>query len=101
MPDYKPSFPKWARQELSKVVPILDEDGRELLGVRTFVINSHINLAFITFVAEGVLLCLFVCKSVRPNEDDKIYVQLVKRVNKKNKKLLHLNATKSGTHVPG
>ncbi|XP_022053137.1 cyclin-dependent kinase 2 [Acanthochromis polyacanthus] len=32
MPDYKPSFPKWARQELSKVVPLLDEDGRELLG---------------------------------------------------------------------
>ncbi len=36
MPDYKPSFPKWARQDLSKVVPLLDEDGRELLGVRTF-----------------------------------------------------------------
>lgn len=35
MPDYKPSFPKWARQELSKVVPPLDDDGRELLGVRT------------------------------------------------------------------
>ncbi|KAF3856505.1 hypothetical protein F7725_017228 [Dissostichus mawsoni] len=32
MPDYKPSFPKWARQDLAKVVPILDEDGRELLG---------------------------------------------------------------------
>lgn len=32
MPDYKPSFPKWIRQELSKVVPLLDEDGRELLG---------------------------------------------------------------------
>uniref|UniRef100_A0A674BGR2 cyclin-dependent kinase n=1 Tax=Salmo trutta TaxID=8032 RepID=A0A674BGR2_SALTR len=31
MPDYKPSFPKWTRQELSKVVPPLDEDGRELL----------------------------------------------------------------------
>uniref|UniRef100_A0A3P8NLS1 cyclin-dependent kinase n=1 Tax=Astatotilapia calliptera TaxID=8154 RepID=A0A3P8NLS1_ASTCA len=32
MPDYKPTFPKWARQDLSKVVPLLDEDGRELLG---------------------------------------------------------------------
>uniref|UniRef100_H3DLL8 cyclin-dependent kinase n=1 Tax=Tetraodon nigroviridis TaxID=99883 RepID=H3DLL8_TETNG len=32
LPDYKPSFPKWARQELSKVAPLLDEDGRELLG---------------------------------------------------------------------
>lgn len=36
MPDYKPSFPKWARQDLSKVVPLLDEDGRELLAVRLF-----------------------------------------------------------------
>lgn len=36
LPDYKPSFPKWARQEFSKVAPLLDEDGRELLGVRTF-----------------------------------------------------------------
>lgn len=34
MPDYKPSFPKWARQDLTKVVPLLDDDGRELLGVR-------------------------------------------------------------------
>uniref|UniRef100_A0A3B3UQT1 cyclin-dependent kinase n=1 Tax=Poecilia latipinna TaxID=48699 RepID=A0A3B3UQT1_9TELE len=32
MPDYKPSFPKWARQDLAKVVPLLDEDGRELLA---------------------------------------------------------------------
>lgn len=34
MPDYKPSFPKWARQDFSKVVPPLDEDGRSLLSVR-------------------------------------------------------------------
>lgn len=33
MPDYKPSFPKWARQDFSKVVPPLDEDGRGLLSV--------------------------------------------------------------------
>ncbi|XP_036092431.1 cyclin-dependent kinase 2 isoform X3 [Rousettus aegyptiacus] len=32
MPDYKPSFPKWARQDFSKVVPPLDEDGRNLLS---------------------------------------------------------------------
>ncbi|XP_004401701.1 cyclin-dependent kinase 2 isoform X5 [Enhydra lutris kenyoni] len=32
MPDYKPSFPKWARQDFSKVVPPLDEDGRSLLS---------------------------------------------------------------------
>ncbi|KAG7264776.1 hypothetical protein CRUP_007102 [Coryphaenoides rupestris] len=32
MPDYKPSFPKWARQDMTKVVPLLDEDGRELLA---------------------------------------------------------------------
>nr|QOY46749.1 cyclin-dependent kinase 2 [Ambystoma andersoni] len=35
MPDYKSSFPKWARQEFSKVVPPLDDDGRDLLAVRT------------------------------------------------------------------
>lgn len=34
MPDYKPSFPKWALQDLSKVVPPLDDDGRDLLAVR-------------------------------------------------------------------
>nr|XP_021510482.1 cyclin-dependent kinase 2 isoform X3 [Meriones unguiculatus] len=32
MPDYKPSFPKWARQDFSKVVPPLDEDGQSLLS---------------------------------------------------------------------
>uniref|UniRef100_A0A8C5FX79 cyclin-dependent kinase n=1 Tax=Gadus morhua TaxID=8049 RepID=A0A8C5FX79_GADMO len=32
MPDYKPSFPKWARQDMNKVVPPLDDDGRELLA---------------------------------------------------------------------
>ncbi|CAJ0918080.1 unnamed protein product [Ranitomeya imitator] len=32
MPDYKSTFPKWARQEFSKVVPPLDDDGRELLA---------------------------------------------------------------------
>lgn len=46
MPDYKPSFPKWARQDLAKVVPLLDEDGRELLGVRTFAINSYMFLSW-------------------------------------------------------
>ncbi|XP_031679450.1 cyclin-dependent kinase 2-like isoform X3 [Oncorhynchus kisutch] len=40
MPDYKPSFPKWARQELSKVVPPLDEDGRELLRAREVTVES-------------------------------------------------------------
>ncbi|KAM7079977.1 LOW QUALITY PROTEIN: cyclin-dependent kinase 2 [Ciconia maguari] len=32
MPDYKPSFPKWARQDFGKVVPPLDEEGRKLLA---------------------------------------------------------------------
>ncbi|XP_020638504.2 cyclin-dependent kinase 2 isoform X1 [Pogona vitticeps] len=32
MPDYKSSFPKWARQDFSKVVPPLDEEGRKLLA---------------------------------------------------------------------
>ncbi|XP_013910064.1 PREDICTED: cyclin-dependent kinase 2 [Thamnophis sirtalis] len=33
MPDYKSSFPKWARQDFSKVVPPLDEEGRKLLAL--------------------------------------------------------------------
>ncbi|KAG8129311.1 hypothetical protein E2320_016013 [Naja naja] len=33
MPDYKASFPKWARQDFSKVVPPLDEEGRKLLAL--------------------------------------------------------------------
>ncbi|OCT92810.1 hypothetical protein XELAEV_18015874mg [Xenopus laevis] len=32
MPDYKSTFPKWIRQDFSKVVPPLDEDGRDLLA---------------------------------------------------------------------
>lgn len=42
MPDYKPSFPKWARQDLAKVVPLLDDDGRELLGVSIFAISLYV-----------------------------------------------------------
>ena len=64
MPDYKPSFPKWARQDLAKVVPILDEDGRELLGVRPFLFHSYIHLARITSVKEVGFVYLFV-KSAR------------------------------------
>uniref|UniRef100_A0A8C5MIQ7 cyclin-dependent kinase n=1 Tax=Leptobrachium leishanense TaxID=445787 RepID=A0A8C5MIQ7_9ANUR len=32
MPDYKTTFPKWARQDFSKVAPPLDDDGRDLLA---------------------------------------------------------------------
>ncbi|XP_069761673.1 cyclin-dependent kinase 2 isoform X2 [Narcine bancroftii] len=32
MPDYKPTFPRWIQQDLSKVVPPLDEVGRDLLA---------------------------------------------------------------------
>uniref|UniRef100_A0A6I8Q1Z1 cyclin-dependent kinase n=2 Tax=Xenopus TaxID=8353 RepID=A0A6I8Q1Z1_XENTR len=32
MPDYKSTFPKWVRQDFSKVVPPLDDDGRDLLA---------------------------------------------------------------------
>lgn len=57
MPDYKPSFPKWARQDLSKVVPPLDEDGRDLLGVRGEQCLSSISL---TGVGEAALLLTFI-----------------------------------------
>ncbi|KAF9005156.1 kinase-like domain-containing protein [Cyathus striatus] len=39
LPDYKPSFPQWSRQELSKVVPALDEAGLDMLK-RTLTYDS-------------------------------------------------------------
>ncbi|NXS18223.1 CDK2 kinase, partial [Mystacornis crossleyi] len=33
LPDYKATFPRWARQDLAKVLPPLDDDGRRLLAV--------------------------------------------------------------------
>jgi len=34
LPDYKPTFPQWSRQELAKIVPTLDETGLDMLKVR-------------------------------------------------------------------
>ncbi|KAJ7112985.1 Pkinase-domain-containing protein [Mycena epipterygia] len=31
LPDYKPTFPQWAAQELARVVPALDKDGIDIL----------------------------------------------------------------------
>jgi cyclin-dependent kinase len=31
LPDYKPSFPQWSRQDIAAVVPTLDDDGLELV----------------------------------------------------------------------
>ncbi|KAJ7668895.1 Pkinase-domain-containing protein [Mycena rosella] len=31
LPDYKPTFPQWAAQELARVVPALDQDGLDML----------------------------------------------------------------------
>ena len=35
LPDYKPTFPKWTSQPLTKVVPGLDPLGIDLLQVQT------------------------------------------------------------------
>ncbi|RMB90359.1 hypothetical protein DUI87_33245 [Hirundo rustica rustica] len=32
LPDYKATFPRWARQDLAKVLPPLDDEGRKLLA---------------------------------------------------------------------
>ncbi|PPQ65065.1 hypothetical protein CVT26_015761 [Gymnopilus dilepis] len=34
LPDYKPTFPQWSRQDLARVVPALDETGLDMLEVR-------------------------------------------------------------------
>ncbi|XP_014749331.1 PREDICTED: cyclin-dependent kinase 2-like, partial [Sturnus vulgaris] len=33
LPDYKATFPRWARQDLAKVLPPLDDEGRKLLAL--------------------------------------------------------------------
>lgn len=33
LPDYKPTFPQWSRQDLAHVVPQLDESGIDILSV--------------------------------------------------------------------
>lgn len=35
LPDYKPTFPQWSAQDLSRHVPVLDEAGLDLLKVRS------------------------------------------------------------------
>jgi cyclin-dependent kinase len=39
LPDYKPTFPQWAKQEIARLVPHLEESGIDLLRVR-FVSHS-------------------------------------------------------------
>jgi cyclin-dependent kinase len=33
LPDYKPSFPSWSRQDIMATVPTLDKDGIDLVEV--------------------------------------------------------------------
>lgn len=39
MPDYKPTFPQWSKQDVAKVVPTLDEAGLDFLK-RTLTYDS-------------------------------------------------------------
>ncbi|KAJ2933160.1 hypothetical protein H1R20_g3885, partial [Candolleomyces eurysporus] len=39
LPDYKPTFPQWSKQELAKIVPTLDEAGLDMLK-RTLTYDS-------------------------------------------------------------
>jgi hypothetical protein len=34
LPDYKPTFPQWSRQDISRIVPMLDNAGVDMLKVR-------------------------------------------------------------------
>lgn len=40
LPDYKPTFPQWSRQDLASIVPQLDDVGIDIL-----VVSSQFNLA--------------------------------------------------------
>lgn len=35
LPDYKPTFPQWSRQDIASIVPQLDEAGVDILEVIT------------------------------------------------------------------
>ncbi|KAG6841179.1 Cyclin-dependent kinase catalytic subunit [Blastosporella zonata] len=39
LPDYKPTFPQWSRQDLARIVPTLDETGLDILE-KTLIYNS-------------------------------------------------------------
>ena len=34
LPDYKPTFPQWSRQDVARIVSTLDEAGIDMLKVR-------------------------------------------------------------------
>jgi hypothetical protein len=34
LPDYKPTFPQWSRQDIARVVPTLDDQAIDMLKVR-------------------------------------------------------------------
>lgn len=34
LPDYKPTFPQWSRQDVARIVSTLDENGIDMLMVR-------------------------------------------------------------------
>ena len=64
MPDYKPSFPKWARQDMNKVVPPLDDDGRELLAVSSVRVRQRV-LGYKSVSTPG-FVCLVAGRRTRP-----------------------------------
>ncbi len=47
LPDYKPTFPQWSAQDLTRHVPLLDETGLDLLKVsRGLTSQAHARPAF-------------------------------------------------------
>jgi len=46
LPDYKPTFPQWSRQDVSRIVPMLDDAGLDMLKVRASLINHHFAVIF-------------------------------------------------------
>ena len=36
LPDYKPTFPQWSHQDITRVVPTLDEQAIDMLRVCVF-----------------------------------------------------------------
>ena len=64
MPDWKPTFPKWSAQKLSKVVPTCPDEGLDLLQV-----FQPPNNSIITKVGFPLkLICLTSVTRAKPKE---------------------------------
>lgn len=58
LPDYKPTFPQWSRQDIARIVSTLDETGIDMLKVCTLSIPAPhlmVSISFFLFFPQRTL----------------------------------------------